>query len=188
VSAQTVSRVTQSLDREVARFHKSHLNDDLRYLLLDGVYLRVKMPTVQRKLILCAYGITERGERRLLAFQLATAESQAQWERFLSDLHKRGLHGSKLKLIVTDGCIGLHNALDTVFPLYLDSSLGAQAAKRLKLPETEPAERMSRRREEDLPGGHQAGGRPSLLGLGEVLAPGGAQSCQLLRAGPGATA
>jgi putative transposase len=116
VSAQTVSRVTQSLDREVARFHKSHLNDDLRYLLLDGVYLRVKMPTVQRKLILCAYGITERGERRLLAFQLATAESQAQWERFLSDLHKRGLHGSKLKLIVTDGCIGLHNALDTVFP------------------------------------------------------------------------
>jgi putative transposase len=116
VSAQTVSRVTQSLDREVAHFHNSRLSDDLRYLLLDGVYLRVKTPTVQRKLVLCAYGITLCGERRLLAFQLATAESQAQWERFLSDLHKRGLRGSKLKLVVTDGCIGLHNALDTVFP------------------------------------------------------------------------
>lgn len=116
VSAQTVSRVTRSLDREVARFHKSPLSDDLRYLLLDGVYLRVKTPTVQRKLVLCAYGITVHGERRLLSFRLATAESQAQWEMFLSDLRKRGLHGSNLKLVITDGCTGLHNALDTVFP------------------------------------------------------------------------
>jgi len=116
VSAQTVSRVTRSLDREVARFHKSPVSDDLRYLLLDGVYLRVKTPTAQRKLVLCAYGITVYGERRLLSFRLATAESQAQWEMFLNDLRKRGLHGSNLKLIITDGCTGLHNALDTVFP------------------------------------------------------------------------
>jgi transposase-like protein len=116
VSAQTVSRVTESLDREVARFHKSPISDDVRYLLLDGVYLRVKSPTVQRKLVLVAYGISVLGERRLLDFQLATAESQAQWERFLSDLCRRGLKGSNLKLIVTDGCIGLHNALDAVFP------------------------------------------------------------------------
>jgi len=116
VSAQTVSRVTRSLDQEVARFHASPVTDDVRYLLLDGVYLRVKNPTVQRKLVLCAYGITVSGERRLLSFQLATAESQAQWEMFLSDLRKRGLHGSNLKLVITDGCPGLHNALDTVFP------------------------------------------------------------------------
>lgn len=116
VSAQTVSRVTRSLDREVARFHTSPISDDVCYLLLDGVYLRVKTPTVQRKLVLCAYGITALGERRLLSFRLATAESQAQWEMFLSDLRKRGLRGANLKLIVTDGCTGLHNALDTVFP------------------------------------------------------------------------
>lgn len=115
VSAQTVSRVTRSLDREVARFHTSPISDDVCYLLLDGVYLRVKTPTVQRKLVLCAYGITARGGRRLLSFRLATAESQAQWEMFLSDLRKRGLRGTNLKLIVTDGCTGLHNALDTVF-------------------------------------------------------------------------
>ncbi|SRR6266571_5364114 len=116
VSAQTVSRVTRSLDQEVARFHREPIPADVRYLLLDGVYLRVKTPTVQRKLVLCAYGITALGERRLLSFRLATAESQAQWEMFLGDLRKRGLWGSNLKLIVTDGCTGLHNALDTVFP------------------------------------------------------------------------
>ena len=117
VSAQTVSRVVRSLDREVARFHAARVVDDIRYLLLDGVYLRMKAATgVQRKLVLCAYGITVAGERRLLAFRLATAESQAQWEAFLSNLRDRGLAGQQLRLIVTDGCTGLHAALETVYP------------------------------------------------------------------------
>ncbi len=43
VSAQTVSRVARSLDREVVRFHQAAIpDDDVLYLLLDGVYLRVK--------------------------------------------------------------------------------------------------------------------------------------------------
>lgn len=116
VSAQTVSRVTRSLDREVARFHEALIVDDVCYLLLDGIYLRVKAPVAQRKLVLCAYGITTAGVRRLLDFRLATAESQAQWEAFLSSLRERGLWGRHLKLIVTDGCAGLHAALETVYP------------------------------------------------------------------------
>ena len=117
VSAQTVSPVTRSLDREVARFHEAPIVDDILYLLLDGVYLRVKGGgSVQRKLVLCAYGITTAGVRRLLDFRLATAESAAQWEAFLSTLRERGLVGRRLKLIVTDGCKGLHAALETVYP------------------------------------------------------------------------
>lgn len=117
VSAQTVSRVARSLDREVAWFHEAPIADDILYLLLDGVYLRVKAAAgVQRKLVLCAYGITVAGERRLLDFRLATAESQAQWEAFLSSLRERGLVGKRLKLVVSDGCKGLHAALETVYP------------------------------------------------------------------------
>src|SRR4030065_1647963 len=71
---------------------------------------------VQRKLVLCAYRITVAGERRLLDFRLATAESQAQWEAFLSSLRERGLVGKRLKLVVSDGCKGLHAALETVYP------------------------------------------------------------------------
>jgi transposase-like protein len=117
ISPQTVSRVARSLDREVARFHQTAIADDLRYLFLDGVYLRVKGAIgAQRKLVLCAYGVTEVGERRLLAFRLATAESEAQWEAFLSNLRERGLRGRFLALIVTDGCPGLHAALETTYP------------------------------------------------------------------------
>lgn len=117
VSAQTVSRVARGLDREVARFHVAPLVDDVRYLLLDGVRMRVKGAAgVKRRLVLCAYVITVRGARRLLAFRLARAESAAAWEAFLSELRERGLWGQQLRLIVTDGCAGLHTALETVYP------------------------------------------------------------------------
>jgi transposase-like protein len=117
VSAQTVSRLARSLDQEVARFHQALLVDDVQYLLLDGVSMRVKGATgVRRRLVLCAYGITVSGQRRLLAFRLAQSESAQAWEAFLSQLQSRGLAGRHLKLIVTDGCAGLHQALETVYP------------------------------------------------------------------------
>jgi transposase-like protein len=117
VSAQTVSRITKELDKEVERFHCAPIADDVRYLLLDGVYLKVKAAAgVQRKLVLCALAITVTGEKRLLDFRMATAESQAQWEAFLSSLRRRGLEGRQLKLIASDGCAGLHAALETVYP------------------------------------------------------------------------
>ena len=117
ISAQTVSRIAKSLDAEVRRFHERSLEDGYRYLFLDGITLKVKGASgVKKRLILCAYGITIDGKRELLSFRQATAESEAQWEAFLGDLYRRGLEGKALKLITTDGCPGLHQALDTVYP------------------------------------------------------------------------
>jgi putative transposase len=117
VSAATVSRVAAGLDGEVGRFHGSPLGDHWRYLVLDGVYLRVKQATkVRRRLVLCAYGIGVSGERRLLDFRLADSESAAAWEAFLNNLHQRGLWGGWLRLITTDGCAGLQAALQVVYP------------------------------------------------------------------------
>ncbi len=117
VSAETASRVARRLDREVARFHEAPLADDLLYLFLDGVSLRVKVAAgMKRRMVLCAYGISLGGERRLLDFRLAQSESQASWEAFLNQLRERGLLGKQLRLIATDGCSGLHAALETVYP------------------------------------------------------------------------
>jgi len=117
VSAQTVSRVAKGLDREVQRFHEETLEDDLQYLFLDGVSMRLKVAGgVKRRMVLCAYGISLQGERRLLDFRLHDSESQASWEAFLSQLRERGLLGKHLRLIATDGASGLHAALQTVYP------------------------------------------------------------------------
>jgi putative transposase len=117
VSAQTVSKITQSLDRMVKAFHQDRLQDEWRYLFLDGVSLRVRRPTGRKRVqLLVAYGVRADGSRQLLAFVRSQGESQAAWEGLLEDLYRRGLEGQKLKLIVTDGCAGLMAALQTVYP------------------------------------------------------------------------
>lgn len=117
VSAQTVSTVTKSLDRQVRRFHEAPLRDEWAYLFLDGVSLRVRRPAGRKRVqMLVAYGVRRDGQRRLLAFQRSSGESQAAWEGFLQGLYRRGLEGKHLELIVTDGCAGLAAALQTVYP------------------------------------------------------------------------
>lgn len=117
VSAQTVSKITQSLDRMVKAFHQDRLQDEWRYLFLDGVSLRVRRPRGRKRVqLLVAYGVRADGSRHLLAFVRSQGESQAAWEGLLEDLYRRGLEGQKLKLIVTDGCGGLIAALQTVYP------------------------------------------------------------------------
>lgn len=117
LSAQTVSRITRSLDAAVQRYHTRSLTDGYCYLLLDGITLKVKGATgAKKRLVLCAYGITPQGRREMVSFRQAPAESEAHWEAFLRDLYERGLEGKALALVVTDGNPGLHQALDTVYP------------------------------------------------------------------------
>jgi len=117
VSAQTVSRITKSLDREVYLFQNRPLNDLYQYLFFDGISLKVKgAGRVHKRQVLCAYGITLFGKREIIGFRQGADESEAKWEAFLHDLYLRGLKGKNCKLIITDGCPGLHKALDTVYP------------------------------------------------------------------------
>jgi putative transposase len=117
VSAQTVSRLTRVLDEQVAKFHHAPLGDDWRYLLLDGVWLKVRRAFgPQKVLLLVAYGVRADGRRQLLAFVRAKSESQAGWEGLLQDLYRRGLRGQQLQLVITDGCAGLAAAIPTVYP------------------------------------------------------------------------
>jgi putative transposase len=117
VSAQTVSKVSRSLDRLVKAFQQARLRDEWVYLFLDGVSLRVRRPAGrQRVQMLVAYGVRAEGSRQLLGFLRSAGESQAAWEGLLMDLYRRGLEGKNLKLIVTDGCEGLATALQTVYP------------------------------------------------------------------------
>jgi putative transposase len=117
ISPQTVSRVVSSLDSAVRLFHARFILDDYQYLFLDGITLKVKgVNGVKKRFVLCAYGITSKGTREIISFHQASSESEAQWETFLRDLYERGLVGKNLSLIVTDGCFGLHRALDMVYP------------------------------------------------------------------------
>jgi putative transposase len=117
VSAQTASILTRVLDGKVRAFQEEELGDDWAYLILDGVWIKVRRSFVpQRVLLLVAYGIRSNGQRQLLGFLRARGESQAAWEGFLGHLRERGLLGRHLNLVITDGCAGLAAALQVLYP------------------------------------------------------------------------
>src|SRR5512136_3508572 len=117
VSASTVSEVAKRLEHAVRRYHGRKLEDGYRFLFFDGVVLKQKgAGKVQKKIILCVYGISWEGKKEMIDFLLAASESQNAWEGFLRGLYGRGLEGSRCELITTDGGNGLRNALEVVYP------------------------------------------------------------------------
>src|SRR5919112_332756 len=117
VSAATLSRIARDLDQEVQLYHGRELGDNYQYLFFDGVVLKSKGALkVQKKILLCAFGITIEGRHEMIDFYPAASESAACWEAFLRDLYQRGLKGSPCELIATDGGTGLHAALQIVYP------------------------------------------------------------------------
>jgi transposase-like protein len=116
VSATTVSRVAKTLDTAVAAFHRRPLMDRYKVLMLDGVVLARKTGAgALRRPVLVALGIRPDGKKEIIDFRLAVAESAVEWERFLTDLYRRGLLGENLDLICVDGGKGLAAALPNVF-------------------------------------------------------------------------
>jgi len=117
VSASTVSTITKALDHEVSKFHKRSLSDEYVYLFLDGVRQRVvSCGRAVKKLILVAYGIKRDGHREVIDCRVARSESEHDWTVLLNSLYHRGLKGEYLRLVITDGCRGLHAALDMIYP------------------------------------------------------------------------
>jgi putative transposase len=117
ISAATVSQVAKTLETAVAAFHGRPLKDQYPVLMLDGVVLARKTGAgAIRRPVLVALGLRPDGKKEIIDWRLATAESAAQWEQFLTDLYRRGLTGHGLEMICVDGGSGLLAALPIVYP------------------------------------------------------------------------
>ncbi len=101
VSAATVSRVAGTLDATVAAFHCRPLKNACKALMLDGVVLARKTGAgALGRPVLVALGIRHDGKKEIIDFQLAASESAAERERFLTALHRRGITGEGLGMIL----------------------------------------------------------------------------------------
>ena len=68
------------LDEAVGGWHRRDLQDEYQYLFLDGVSVRIRLAgKVQRRVVLCAYGITKEDKRELIDFLLVKQESEDTW-------------------------------------------------------------------------------------------------------------
>ena len=127
VSPSTVSRITQSIDRNIERYHGRPLLDEFDCLVFDGMWVRCMVApppevagardgeSVEKVVVLLASGVRADGSREIIDFRVAAGESELAWELFLADLVARGLRGRRTKMIVHDGSNGLQNAIATNF-------------------------------------------------------------------------
>lgn len=114
LSANTVSRLkSQWLDE-----HQNWQRQDLSqkryvYWWADGIYSQVRMD--DRLCLLVIIGVTEHGQKELVAVSDGYRESSASWEELLTSLRQKGLTQSP-KLAAGDGALGFWNALSKVYP------------------------------------------------------------------------
>jgi putative transposase len=111
LSKSAVSRVVGRLKELFEQWRSRDLSQE-RYgvLFLDAILLKVRMARrVISVPVLAALGVGQDGQKVLLALQLATSESSAQWGSLLEDLQRRGLVAPLL--VVVDGGSGLNKAL-----------------------------------------------------------------------------
>ena len=116
VSPAEVSRMNKHVKKELIRWLNRPITKDIAYLIIDGVYFKVRRKRVGTEAALCAVGITEDGQREHLGFVQGQRESREAWEFLLTHLIRRGLDPKKVLMVVSDGCPGILAAIRTIFP------------------------------------------------------------------------
>ncbi len=125
-------RVLQTAELAEA-FHKGPFERVPQVVMLDGIWLKVLLPTEEQYLdkkgrkrrryrrhcfpLLVAYGIDPAsGERWILDWERGREEDQASWQKLLERLLERGLSADRgLELFVHDGSKGLESAFEMVW-------------------------------------------------------------------------
>ena len=114
VSKSTASRICKELRERFTAFMARDLSQArLVTLFLDAIWLPVR-PSGAKEGVLCAWGISQDGERVLLSVMLGMRESQEDWLALGRDLTRRGLPTPQL--LVADGASGLISAVEQLWP------------------------------------------------------------------------
>lgn len=117
VSHGTASKLMSILDKSLNEFRTASIADDYKYLLVDGIWVRVKEGSKTKKRpIIVVLGIKTDNTKEVLAFKLVSGESEAAVTPILNDLYRRGLKGENLRVVASDGAKGIKNAIEMVYP------------------------------------------------------------------------
>lgn len=114
-SKSFVSSLTKELDEEVKLWRNSDLSTiKYTYIIVDVVYIKVRENNrVVSKACHIAIGITDKGNREIIGFDISSSESEYSWSNFFEYLKSRGLSG--LKMVISDAHKGLVKAIKETF-------------------------------------------------------------------------
>jgi transposase-like protein len=115
VSAGTVSNLNQKAYEHIEAWRCRPLTRAYPYVYLDGIYLKRNWGgEVENVSVLVALAVDDEGFREIIGAAEGAREDKVSWTEFLKSLKERGLCGTKL--FVGDKCLGLVEAVSSVFP------------------------------------------------------------------------
>ena len=116
ISSGKASQLIKTLEGDLAEYRMQPIEDKYKYLLIDGLWVHVMTDRLREMVILFVMGITLDNKKEMIAFKLASGESEQEVESLLNNLFRRGLEGKHLKVIGSDGAKGIKAAIKTVYP------------------------------------------------------------------------
>lgn len=115
VSASTVSELNQKVYGQIEAWRTRPIEGDHPYVFVDGIWLKRSWGgEVKNVAVLVAVGVGRDGHRTILGVAEGGKEDAEGWRSFLRHLKARGLRG--VRLIVSDKCLGLVEAVGECFP------------------------------------------------------------------------
>jgi len=115
-SHESVNGWVRDVAEDTMRWLNRPVRQDVRYVVLDALYVPFVRGSSRREALLVALGVTEDGYKEVLDIQHAASESTDSWTTMLSRLTMRGLRVADLSLVITDGDAGLLAALSSQSP------------------------------------------------------------------------
>ena len=113
-SATTVSNLAKLLDKDVQAFHQRQVKPKYVAVYCDATFLNVRRDTVGKEALHMLIGIDAQGYKEVLDYALYPTESCLNYKEMLLDLKTRGLE--QVLLFISDGLVGLPDAVTDVFP------------------------------------------------------------------------
>lgn len=133
LSVSAVNQITLQVQRKLDEKRQVPLTDTPSIILVDGVWVDIQYVVadeykedqsghlrqcrqVQERVVLSVMAIWPSGRQELLHYQVAETESEDTWTLVFQNLIRRGFDPEQLKLVSSDGSLGIPSALATCFP------------------------------------------------------------------------
>lgn len=132
LSRSAVNQVTLQIQKQLETRRLAPLKRTPKILIVDGVWVEIQYTSedykidrsghkrqsrqAEERVILAALAVWEDGSYEMLHYEIAKTEGEQEWQTFFEHLIERGLQAEGVKLVVSDGCLGLPKAIKGKLP------------------------------------------------------------------------
>lgn len=133
LSVSAVNQITLHVQRQLEAKRQVRLSRTPEIILVDGVWVEIGYPLadefkedqaghlrqcrqVEERVVLAVMAIWAEGSQELLHYEVAPGESEETWTTLFEHLIARGFDPTALKLVSSDGTLGLPAAMAKCFP------------------------------------------------------------------------